>query len=87
MAIYIRLDEVPQDKLSKLSWSNHGAAGLKPSFILPHPQYILNYNIVYKYIGACLAHRSVMDCNATARGSILGGNGVFTELHVLRKRR
>ena len=28
---------------------------------------------------------SVMDCHATARGSIPGGNGVFTELHVLRK--
>ena len=28
---------------------------------------------------------SVMDCHATTRGSILGGNGVFTELHVLHK--
>ena len=28
---------------------------------------------------------SVMDCHATARGSIPGGNGVLTELHVLRK--
>ena len=28
---------------------------------------------------------SVMDCHATARGSIPGGNGVFTELHVLCK--
>ena len=28
---------------------------------------------------------SVMDCHATAWGSIPGGNGVFTELHVLRK--
>ena len=27
---------------------------------------------------------SVMDCQATARGSIPGGNGVKTELHVLR---
>ena len=27
----------------------------------------------------------VMDCHATARGSIPGGNGEFTELHVLRK--
>ena len=27
---------------------------------------------------------SVMDCHATARGLIPGGNGVFTELHVLR---
>ena len=34
-----------------------------------------------------LAWRSgcIMDCHATARGSIPGGNGVFTELHVLRK--
>ena len=28
---------------------------------------------------------SVMDCHATARSSIPGWNGVFTELHVLRK--
>ena len=28
---------------------------------------------------------SVMDCHATARGSIPGGKGAFTELHVLRK--
>ena len=26
-----------------------------------------------------------MDCHATARGSIPGWNGVFTELHDLRK--
>ena len=26
-----------------------------------------------------------MDCHATSRGSIPGGNGVKTELHVLRK--
>ena len=29
---------------------------------------------------------SVMDCHAMARGSIPSGNGVKTELHVLRKR-
>ena len=28
---------------------------------------------------------SVMDCHATARGSIPCGTGVKTELHVLRK--
>ena len=28
---------------------------------------------------------SVMDCHATAWGSIPGGNGVFTALHVLQK--
>ena len=34
-----------------------------------------------------LAQRSgnVMDCHATARGSIPGRNGLFIELHVLRK--
>ena len=34
-----------------------------------------------------LAQRSgnVMDCHATARGWIPGRNGVFIELHVLRK--
>ena len=28
---------------------------------------------------------SVINCHATARESICGGNGEFTELHVLRK--
>ena len=28
---------------------------------------------------------SVMDCHATAWGSIPGGNDIFTELHVLLK--
>ena len=28
---------------------------------------------------------SVMDCHATALGSIPGGNGVFNELQILRK--
>ena len=28
---------------------------------------------------------NVKDCHATARGSIYGRNGVFTELHVIRK--
>ena len=28
---------------------------------------------------------SVMDCHATAHGLTPAGNGVFTELHVLRK--
>ena len=28
---------------------------------------------------------NVMDCHATARGSIPGQNGVFIKLHVLRK--
>ena len=28
---------------------------------------------------------SVMDCHAAARGSISAGNGVFTELRVIRK--
>ena len=36
----------------------------------------------------CLDHGfsiSVMDCHATARGSIPGGYGVLTELHILFK--
>ena len=28
---------------------------------------------------------SVVDCRATAQGSIPGGNSVFAEVHVLRK--
>ena len=28
---------------------------------------------------------SIMDCHATARGSIPSGNGVFIELRILRK--
>ena len=32
-----------------------------------------------------LRSAAVIDCHATARASILGRNGVFIELHVLRK--
>ena len=44
------------------------------------------FNLVFN-IGVELAWRSgcVMDCNATACGSIPGGNGVKTELNVLCK--
>ena len=35
--------------------------------------------------GAGVVSGSVMDCHATAWGSIPGENGVKTELHVLRK--
>ena len=43
----------------------------------------------YPLSGVGLAWRSgsVMDCHATARGSIPGWNGVKTELHVLHKGR
>ena len=42
---------------------------------------------MHTYIHVELAWRSgiVMDCHATARGSIPGVNDVFIELHVLRK--
>ena len=41
----------------------------------------------FQILAAELAWRSgcVMDCHATAQGSIPGRNGVKTELHVLRK--
>ena len=51
----------------------------------------INFVLIFDILDLCkqlsLAWRSgsVMDCHATARGSIPGGNGVFTELHVLRK--
>ena len=38
-----------------------------------------------KYVELAWRSGSVKDCHATARGSIPSGNGVFTELHVLRK--
>ena len=43
--------------------------------------------MIRSYILVELAWRSgsVMDCHAMARGSIPDENGVFTELHVLRK--
>ena len=42
--------------------------------------------LVVRPLSVCRAiDGSVMDCHATARGSIPGGNDVFTELHVLRK--
>ena len=34
---------------------------------------------------ACVGSDSVMDCHVTTRGLNPGGNGLFTELHVLRK--
>ena len=37
------------------------------------------------YVELAWRSGSVMDCHAMARGSIPGGNGVFTELHGLRK--
>ena len=44
---------------------------------------ILNVNLDYVEL-ACRSN-SVMDCHATAWGSIPGGNGVFTELHIIHK--
>ena len=40
-----------------------------------------------EYNPVCKLKRSVsvMDCHATSRGSIPGGNGVFTELPILCK--
>ena len=48
---------------------------------------IYSNNFTYKGKIKELAWRSgcVMDCHATARGSIPGGNGVKTELHILCK--
>ena len=40
---------------------------------------------VYKEVELAWLGGNVMDCHATARGSIPGWNGVFIELHVLRK--
>ena len=39
----------------------------------------------YNNVELAWRNGSIMDCHATARGSIPGGNGVFTELHVLCK--
>ena len=44
--------------------------------------YTVNIDLIMEW---SLRGGSIMDCHATARGSIPGGNGVFTELHVLRK--
>ena len=42
---------------------------------------------IYHFMYVELAWRSgcVMDCHTTTSGSIIGGDGVKTELHVLRK--
>ena len=42
-------------------------------------------SLLFKKVELAWGSGSVMDCHATARGSIPGGNSVFTELHVLRK--
>ena len=54
--------------------------------------YLYNHyvsSIQYENILLCVelawCSDSVMDCHATARGSIPSGNGVKTELHVLHK--
>ena len=54
---------------------------------MPHKTLKKFFNYKGVEEGVELAWRSgnVMDCHATARGSILGRNGVFIELHVLRK--
>ena len=39
----------------------------------------------HRQFHAGVASGSVMDCHAMAQGSIPAGNGVLTELHVLRK--
>ena len=44
-----------------------------------------NFTLRTKIVELAWRSGSVMDCHATARGSIPYGNGVFTELHVLRK--
>ena len=44
-----------------------------------------NINDFMKKVELAWHSGSVMDCHATARGSIPAGNGIFTELHVLRK--
>ena len=40
---------------------------------------------IYYIVELAWRSRSVMDSHTTARGSIPGGNGLFTELHVLPK--
>ena len=58
-------------------------AGLRIyAIMLPSSEFLVpHYNVVE------LAWHSgnVIDCHVTARGLIPGGNGVFTELHVLHK--
>ena len=43
-------------------------------------------NVIYVRVDLGWHSGSVMDCHATARSSISSGNGVKSELHVLRKR-
>ena len=43
---------------------------------------VCTYNI---YMELAWVSGNVMDCHTTVRGSIPGRNGVFIELHVLRK--
>ena len=43
------------------------------------------YTLLKKILYSVGSLRIIMDCHATARGLIPGWDGVFTELHVLRK--
>ena len=45
---------------------------------------VIVYDINFK-VELAWRSGSVMDCHTTARGSFPGGNGLFTELHVLHK--
>ena len=47
--------------------------------------YLLLYNYELDYKGTKKRSGNVMDCHATARGSNPERNGVFIDLHVLRK--
>ena len=59
----------------------------KQTFIyLRHKIYINQHESVHmSLVELVWRSSSVMDCHAAAQGSIPGWNGVFTELHVLRK--
>ena len=50
-----------------------------------HIAFILVQYVKSKIVELPWRSGSVMDCHVTAPGSIPGRDGVFTELHVLRK--
>ena len=59
--------------------------GMNP-YVKPLVILYLTSGSVHIEVELALRSGSAMNCHATTRGLIPGGNGVFTELHVLRKR-
>ena len=94
----LRHDATRQDKNRALSQISSIVRSLttRPDFCLVVSRRVVDPRTLHDFlvggcrvvscrVVSCNVRWALMDCHATARGSIPGWNGVFTELHVLRK--